>query len=142
MKTNPFKGKYRIMSEMNMIPFIDVALVLLIIFMVMTPFLIKSQIKINLPQAKTSDTPPPQSRVLEVQLDKQGVIFLDGKPIRAELFEEKLRQMVIDPQEQPLLIEADREVSFQHVVTILDVAKKLGITKLGINVKQQKKATP
>ena len=130
------------MSEMNMIPFIDVALVLLIIFMVMTPFLIKSQIKINLPQAKTSDTPPPQSRVLEVQLDKQGVIFLDGKPLRAELFEEKLRQMVIDPQEQPLLIEADREVSFQHVVTILDVAKKLGITKLGINVKQQKKATP
>ncbi|MBU4201435.1 MAG: biopolymer transporter ExbD [Verrucomicrobia bacterium] len=139
MMTAPKNGKYRIMSEMNMIPFIDIALVLLIIFMVMTPFLIKSQIKINLPKAKTTDTPPPRQQTLTVQLDKQGVIFLDGKPVRADTFEERLRTMIGDPKEQSLMIEADKDVPFQHVVVVLDAAKRIGITKLGINVKQEKK---
>lgn len=141
MRTAPNNGKYRIMAEINMIPFIDIALVLLIIFMVMTPFLVKSQIKINLPKAKTTDTPPPRRQALTVQLDKQGVIFLDGKPVRADAFEERLRTMIggSDPQEQPLMIEADKDVPFQHVVVVLDAAKRIGITKLGINVKQDKK---
>jgi biopolymer transport protein ExbD len=137
----PQKGKYRIMSEMNMIPFIDISLVLLIIFMVMTPFLVKSQIKINLAKAKTTDAPPPRQQTLTVQLDKTGVIFLDGKPVRADSLEERLRIMIGggDPKEQPLMIEADKDVPFQHVVSVLDAAKKIGITKLGINVKQDKK---
>ena len=139
MITAPNNRKYRIMADMNMIPFIDVALVLLIIFMVMTPFLVKSQIKINLPKAKTTDTPPPRQQMLTVQLDKQGVIFFDGKPVSAETFEDQLRKTFVDPQEQPMMIEADRDVSFQHVVVVLDIAKRIGITKLGINVKQDKK---
>ncbi len=133
--------KYRIMSEMNMVPFIDVALVLLIIFMVMTPFLVQSQIKINLAKAKTTDTPPPRQQTLTVQLDKQGVIYLDGKPIRAAAFEEQLTKMITDPKEQPLMIEADQDVSFQYVVTVLDAAKRIGIVKLGFTVKQDKKNT-
>ncbi len=136
----PKNGKYRIMSEMNMIPFIDISLVLLIIFMVMTPFLVKSQIKINLAKAKTTDTPPPRLQALTVQLDKQGVIYLDSKPIRADAFEEQLRKIVGDPKEQPLMIEADKDVPFQHVVTVLDAAKRIGIVKLGLNVKQEKKS--
>ena len=136
----PQNGTYRIMSEMNMIPFIDISLVLLIIFMVMTPFLVKSQIKINLPKAKTIDTPPPRQQALTVQLDKQGVIFIDGKPVRADAFEAQLRKTIGDPKEQQLMVEADKDVPFQHVVVVLDAAKRIGITKLGINVKQEKKA--
>ena len=135
-------GKYRIMSEMNMIPFIDISLVLLIIFMVMTPYLVKSQIKINLARAKTTDIPTPRLQALTVQLDKQGVIYLDSKPIRADAFEERLKSMVGDPKEQPLMIEADKDVPFQHVVTVLDVAKRIGIVKLGLNVKQKKQQRP
>ncbi len=140
MIATPHNHKYRIMADMNMLPFIDIALVLLLIFMVMTPFLVKSQIKINLPKARTTDTPRQQA--LNIQLDQQGVIFFEGKPIHADILEEQLRKTIADPREQPLMIEADRDVAFQHVVLVLDIAKRIGITKLGINVKQDKKSRP
>lgn len=140
MSVTPHNNKYRIMADMNMLPFIDIALVLLLIFMVMTPFLVKSQIQINLPKAKTTDTP--RRQVLTIQLDRQGGIFFDGKPVQADTLEEQLRQTIADPKEQPLMIEADRDVAFQYVVVVLDIAKRIGITKLGINVKQDKKSRP
>ncbi len=138
MAVTSHNGKYRIMAEINMIPFIDIALVLLIIFMVLTPFLVKSQIKINLPKAKTTDAPPPQQLTLTVQLDREGMIFLEGQPVPLNALEEQLRELIGASQEQAMLIEADRDVSFQHVVAVLDTAKRIGITKLGINVKQDK----
>ncbi len=144
MSIAPQNGKYRIMAEMNMIPFIDISLVLLIIFMVMTPFLVKSQIKINLAKARTTDAPPPRRQTITVQLDKQGVIFLEGKPIRSDTCAERLKALIGggDPKEQALMIEADRDAPFQYVVLVLDAAKQLGLTRLGINVKQDKKPRP
>ena len=56
MKTLNSGDKYALVAEINMIPFIDVALVLLIIFMVITPFLVRAQIKINLPKAHAVET--------------------------------------------------------------------------------------
>lgn len=128
-------GKYRIMADINMIPLIDVALVLLIIFMVMTPFLIKSQIKINLPKAKLKESVPRPEQILNIQLDNAGSIFLDGQPVAKAVLESRLRARVTDPQNQPVMIEADQDVKFQHVVTVMDAVKRIGVSKLGINVR-------
>lgn len=128
-------GKYRIMAEINMVPMIDVALVLLIIFMVMTPFLIKSQIKINLPKAKSKEVVPPPEKVLQIQLDSGGVIYMDGQSVSKDVLESRLRARVTDPQNQPVMIEADQDVKFQHVVTVMEAVKKIGVSKLGINVR-------
>ena len=65
MKTESLdSGKYRILSEINMIPFIDVALVLLIIFMIMTPVLMKSQLKLVVPDSKAADQQDPKDRTI------------------------------------------------------------------------------
>lgn len=128
-------GKYRIMAEINMIPLIDVALVLLIIFMVMTPFLIKSQIRVNLPRAKLKEPIPRPEQILQIQLDSSGVIYVDGQSVAKDILESRLRARVTDPQNQPVMIEADQDVKFQHVVTVMDAVKRIGVSKLGINVR-------
>lgn len=135
MKTAQGNGKYRIMSEINMVPFIDVALVLLIIFMVMTPFLIKSQIRINLPKAKLKEAMPHPEQILQIQVDAGGAIYMDGQSVAKDALESRLRARLPDPQNQPVMIEADQDVKFQHVVTVMDAVKRTGVSKLGINVK-------
>ena len=136
---NPLQGngKYRIMAEINMIPLIDVALVLLIIFMVMTPYLIKSQIKINLPQADHKETPPRPDQILQIQIDAAGKVYIDGQIASRDQIESRLRSRIADPKNQPVMIEADRDVPFQHVVTVMDAVKRLGVSKLAINVKHK-----
>lgn len=131
-------GKYRIMADINMIPLIDVALVLLIIFMVMTPFLIKSQIKINLPRAKLNEAVPRPEQILQIQLDTAGNVFIDGQTISKDTLESRLKARLPDPQNQPVMIEADQDVKFQHVVTVMDAVKRIGVSKLGINVRHDK----
>lgn len=128
-------GKYRIMAEINMIPLIDVALVLLIIFMIMTPFLIKSQIKINLPKAKLKENIPRPEQILNIQLDSSGAVYLDGQTVATDALEQRLRGRISDPEHQPVMIEADKDVKFQYVVTVMDAVKRIGVTKLGINVR-------
>ena len=130
-------GKHRIMNEINMIPFIDVALVLLIIFMVMTPFLVRSQLKINLPSTKKSDPDMTRKQTLQVQVDRVGTAYLNGMPVAPDLLEGRLRQLVTDPEHQPVVVEADKDVPFQHVVTVMDVAKRIGVVKLAVSVKKQ-----
>jgi biopolymer transport protein TolR len=142
MKLAQGNGKYRIMAEINMIPLIDVALVLLIIFMVMTPYLIKSQIKINLPKAKLKEPVPHPEQILNIQVNTAGSIFLDGQSVAKEALEDRLRARLSDPQNQPVMIEADQDTKFQHVVTVMDAVKRIGVSKLGINVRHEKKSDP
>ena len=130
-------GKHRIMAEINMIPFIDVALVLLLIFMIMTPLLVQSQLKINLPSLKKVEPDQPRKQTLTVQVDRTGTAYLGGMPVAPDLLESRLRQLLTDPEHQPVLVEADKDVPFQHVVTVMDAAKRVGATKLAVSVKKQ-----
>jgi biopolymer transport protein ExbD len=130
-------GKHRIMAEINMIPFIDVALVLLLIFMIMTPLLVQSQLKINLPGIKKVESDQPRKQTLTVQVDRAGTAYLSGMPVAPDLLEGRLRQLLTDPEHQPVIVEADKDVPFQHVVTVMDTAKRIGATKLAVSVKKQ-----
>ncbi len=130
-------GKHRIMAEINMIPFIDVVLVLLLIFMIMTPLLVQSQLKINLPAIKKVEPDQPRKQTLTVQVDRMGTAYLSGMPVAPDLLEGRLRQLLTDPEHQPVIVEADKDVPFQHVVTVMDTAKRIGATKLAVCVKKQ-----
>lgn len=131
-------GKHRIMAEINMIPFIDVSLVLLLIFMIMTPLMVRSQLKINLPSAKDSQQDITRKQTIQVQVDRTGTAYLSGMPVAPELLESRLRQLLLDPN-QPVVVEADKDVPFQHVITVMDAAKRIGALKLAVCVKKQGK---
>jgi biopolymer transport protein ExbD len=131
-------GKHRIMAEINMIPFIDVSLVLLLIFMIMTPLMVRSQLKINLPSTKDSQQDITRKETIQVQVDRAGTAYLSGMPVAPDLLESRLRQLLKDPN-QPVVVEADKDVPFQFVITVMDAAKRIGALKLAVCVKKQGK---
>jgi len=131
-------GKHRIMADINMIPFIDVSLVLLLIFMIMTPLMVRSQLKINLPSTKDSQKDLTRKETIQVQVDRTGTAYLSGMPVAPDLLESRLRQLLSDPN-QPVVIEADKDVPFQHVIDVMDAAKRIGALKLAVCVKKQGK---
>ena len=119
--------------EMNMVPLIDVSLILVIIFMVLTPVLIQSQITVKLPESGTG-TPPPAEATVEVQISREGVVTIDGKPVRANRLERELTLLMAGSAKKNLLVQADKTVPIERIVQVLDIAKRLGVGKLGIGV--------
>lgn len=121
----------RLITEINMVPFIDIVLVLLIIFMILSPFLAQSQIPVNLPRAATS-RPGDDENPFRLRVTRDGDYYLgDGRVLRDDL-PSRLAQQV--PAGRALLIEADRDVSFKNVVLALDAAQKLVGVKVGVAV--------
>ena len=138
MKPGPAgSDKYQIMAEINMVPLIDVSLVLLIIFMVMTPILVKSQIKIDLPKASTA-VKAPVEKTLEIQVTKTGDVYIQGRLIPVASILAELKQLAPRPELQPIIVEADKEVPFEKVVQVLDLARQMGIVKMSVGVKPTK----
>lgn len=130
----PSHDKYRLMVEINMVPLIDVALVLLIIFMVMTPILVKSQIRIQLPEAASGQRSPTEQAV-EIQIVKDGSIYVQGVLVPKESLTDELRRHIPPTHDRPVAIHADKEVPFEVVVTVMDTARKLGVQTLNVGVK-------
>ncbi len=119
-----------------MIPLIDVSLVLLIIFMVMTPFLVQQQIRINLPKSVTGTDSADKPIVVVIQ--KEGSLTLSGHAVSASTLESELESLVHADPERPVVIQADKDIALQRVVSIMDVAKRLRVGRLGISVESPK----
>jgi biopolymer transport protein ExbD len=124
-------------AEINMIPLIDVSLVLLIIFMVMTPFLVQQQVKVNLPKSVAGDEAP--DRPIIVMVRGQGELSLNGKAVSISNLESAMKPLLGLKHDRPVIIQSDKDTALQYVVSIMDVAKKLQVTKLGISVEPPKK---
>ncbi|MDA8130876.1 MAG: biopolymer transporter ExbD [Elusimicrobia bacterium] len=125
-----------IIAEINMIPLIDVSLILLIIFMVITPFLVQSQILVTLPKASTG-TKGGDENVLKVQLAADGAMTVDGRRVKFSGLEKELRLRFGKSYKKTVLVEADKAVPVERVVAVFDAAKKLGAGKIGIAVKAE-----
>ncbi len=129
--------KHGPIAEINMIPLIDVSLVLLIIFMVMTPFLVQQQVKVNLPGAATGNEAP--DRPIIVMIQRQGEISLNGKAASISTLESQLKPLLGPKRDKAVVIQADKDIALQYVISVMDIAKKLQVTKLGISTQQPKK---
>lgn len=116
-----------VLSEINVTPFVDVMLVLLIIFMVTAP-LLQQGIDVNLPSAKGKDLPPEER--LSIVLKKGGQIYLNENPISKDDLIKKLA--AVGKQNPNVFLKADRDVSYGLVVEIMGEIKEAGIEKLGM----------
>lgn len=130
------RRRYAPIVDINMIPLIDVSLVLLIIFMVLTPFLVQQQIKINLPKAVSSHEAP--DRPIVVILEKEGELHINGKSVPAALLETELSAALRPQPDRPVVIQADKDIALQRVVSVMDIAKRLNVVKLGISTEAPK----
>ena len=121
------------MAEINMVPFIDITLILLIIFMVMSPLLVQMQLSVDLPKAKANNTTA-EDDVIRIEVLKSGAILLADKKISPAALERELVLRMGKANKKTILVQADKEVPIQTVVDVFDTAKKLGAAKLGIGV--------
>ena len=119
-------------AEINMVPLIDVSLVLLIIFMVMTPLLVQQQVAVNLPKSVAGNESP--DRPIVVSIQKQGDLSLNGRAVSISTLESELKPLLGPKHDRPVMIQADKDIPLQQVVSVMDVAKKLQVSKLGISV--------
>ena len=117
------------LSEINMIPFIDIVLVLLIIFMVTAP-VIQSGIEINVPETRVVRELAVEKLV--VSIDKNQLVYLQNVAVNVNELGEKIRQKLLDPTRQSVYLQADQTVPFQTFATVLDNLKLAGIENVSI----------
>lgn len=125
--------KQRLVADINITPFTDVILVLLVIFMVTTPLISQSNIKVNLPAAKSSDSSSKsQQAQAEITITREGVVYLDGKLVTRKELKEQIKIMHENNPALSVTVRSDRFVRFQEIINVLDPLNELGITKLNI----------
>ncbi|HEY2385279.1 MAG TPA: biopolymer transporter ExbD, partial [Terriglobia bacterium] len=112
------------LAEINMIPFIDIVLVLLIIFMVTAP-VIQSGIDVNVP--KTQVVRELSEEKLVVTIDKKQDLYLQSDPVNLHELGDRIHQKLLDPSRQSIYLMADQSVPFQTFATVLDALKQAGI---------------
>jgi len=117
------------LAEINMIPFIDIVLVLLIIFMVTAP-VIQSGIEVNVP--KTQVVREIAEEKLVVSIDKEQKLYLQNDPVNVNQLGDKIREKLLDPTRQGVYLRADQSVPFQTFATVLDHLKLAGIENVSI----------
>ncbi len=113
------------LSEINVTPFVDVMLVLLIIFMVTAP-LLQQGIDVNLPQAKGKELAPVERVIITIK--KDGKIYLDKTSIRMNELKSKLALL----SNRDVFLKADKDVPYGIVVEVMGELREIGIEKLGM----------
>jgi biopolymer transport protein TolR len=119
-----------LMSDINVTPFVDVMLVLLIIFMVTAPMMMQG-VEVNLPQT-TAKRIKTQEDPLIITVNKKKEIFLETHRIKLDDLERKTKKIFENRREKELLLKADKDVPYGFVIKVVSRVKKAGIDKLGM----------
>ncbi|KPK44719.1 MAG: protein TolR [Nitrospira bacterium SM23_35] len=122
-----FTREREVLSEINVTPFVDVMLVLLVIFMVTAP-LLQQGIDVNLPKAKGKDLPPEERITLVIK--RNGRIYMNDNTVTLRELRKKLEAIsALNPN---VFLKADKDVPYGFVVEVMSDIKEAGIEKLGM----------
>ena len=122
--------------DINITPFVDIILVVLIIFMVTATYIVEESIKVNLPEAATGEATEDIS--LAISMDAAKQMYLDGEETTETQLRQRLKNELRNATEKKVdvvcLIGADKSVSHGDVIQIIDLVKQEGVTKFAINI--------
>ena len=119
-------------SDINVVPLVDIILVVLIIFMVTAPMFIKPTINVNLPKASSGENSTPSQ--LSISLSVDGKVYLNGSLAKDEDVRKKAEEQVAKNPEIQAIISADKDVAHGRVVSIIDIVKGTGVKKFAISI--------
>jgi len=132
-------GRSQDIAEINMIPLIDVMLVLLIIFIITAPLLTHA-VKVDLPQAASQPSPPPPDAIqLSIQAD--GAVFWNTEAVDAATWQARMAAAAVQVPQPEIHLRADGDLAYRHVARIMADASRAGLVKLGF-VTDPRDATP
>jgi biopolymer transport protein ExbD/biopolymer transport protein TolR len=120
---------HRSLSDINVTPFVDVVLVLLIIFMLTAPIL-QSSIDVNVPKTKTVKEIAEERLI--VSIDRKQRVFLGNDAVNVNELGAKIRQKVRDPQNESVFLRSDEDVPWGAVATVTDKLLQAGITHINV----------
>ena len=120
----------KIYDDINITPMLDVAYVLLLIFIIMTTATVQG-ITVNLPKASsTPSLSKPKTKAISITPD--GAIYLDTYPVSVQELETRLAQYKAATPDLPVVLKADSSIQYQKVIEVLDIVTRLQISQLGL----------
>lgn len=125
----------KLMAEINITPLTDVVLVLLIVFMIATPFIYQSSMTVQLPQASASEE---TSRDVIITINAQGEVFLDDARIDLDTLKYRLRAMMRSKPNTSVILNGDKNVRYDSVIQVMDVLTKAGVKNPGLGIELKK----
>ena len=120
----------RLMSDINVTPFVDVMLVLLVIFMVTAPMMMQG-VDVALPETTSQPLPSPKEHLI-ITINKQNQIFINDYQITIDFLQEKLRKILEGREHREVYLRADKNIPYGVVVTVMSEIKGAGVEKLGM----------
>ena len=130
-------GRKRLVSDINVTPMVDVMLVLLIIFMVTAPMMTQG-VNVDLPET-TAKSLRQEEKPLVISLTKEGEISINNIPLVRALLIQELQKNYEANKDQPIFLNADKNVRYGDVVTIMADIKSVGFDKIGMITKPPEK---
>jgi biopolymer transport protein TolR len=131
MGMDSFGGRQSMKSDINVTPLVDVCLVLLIIFMVVTPMLQKGK-PVMLPQTERPDKKPESDKELIISVQSDKTIFIDTKWFPPKDFEAKMKELGERSSNKDILVKADRTLNFGEVKNVMRMIKDGGFERVGL----------
>ena len=126
-------------SDINVTPLVDVCLVLLIIFMVVTPMLQKG-VPVNLPVTEAPEKTPDTEKQLQISVKADGSVYLGPNVIRKDQVESALREIFDRTPDREIAVKGDRSVNYGDVLDVLKACREVGFNDVGLISQPQKSA--
>ena len=131
--------KQALNSDINVTPLVDVCLVLLIIFMVVTPMLQKG-VPVNLPVTEAPEKTPDTEKQLQISVKSEGVVYIGPTAVRADQVESQLKEIQQRTPDREIAVKGDRLVKYGAVLDVLKACREVGFNDVGLIA--QPKKTP
>lgn len=122
-------------ASINIIPFVDIVLVLLIIFMVTSTAIVKAAIKVDLPTAASAGQSV--SATVNLVLTREGELMVDGEQVSIDVARERLRAKAERNPKLQAVISADKQLPYGEVVTLIDLVKQNGVSTFALNIERE-----
>jgi len=130
------RTSFTTLSEINVTPLLDLAFVLLIIFMITTPLMENSKALI-IPSSDTTNAPVNPAAVQILSMDRNEVVRLNEEVIEPSVLESRLAQLKAEDPNVAVVIRPDRNLPVQKLVSLMDALQRAGITKVGIATQEE-----
>ena len=130
MIRNTFTHKKKLISDINVTPFVDIMLVLLVVFMVASPMMVPG-IQVDLPQTTAAPLSSDEKAVV-VTVNKQGSIYLQDKVVDISFLNKRIAELLHNNKSARVFIRADKDVNYGTVVKIMSMIKASGFTKIAL----------
>ena len=130
------RRKRKLLSEINVVPYIDVMLVLLVVFMVAAPLMVQG-VLVNLPETTSELLPRERSDPLIVSIKEDGVFFLEmeatkNEPLNSQMLSEKVSKILSSNPSLQVVVRGDGEVKYQKVMELMSILQSSGAENVGL----------